>query len=436
MATISSSLGRHNDIRPWHYRTPSPPRRAVEPISPFFACDSPRTFERAPPPAPLQLENKQQHHYTSRNGGSRNVPDEDGGHGHGRSGSTIDTLATIALATSPTFSQHSYGPSSPSSTSATPLFSWDVREWPVEPPKKRPRLEKNPSPIYRHQHSHHRTISGPGTGLSSVSDSMKIDAELLLNFARPSTAHHPESPAEKMMGMDSGHVGLTEQTPASRSHHEPCIPSRTRSQSDGSVMSRPFIQVVRPNAASYSPPSLRVTDQVAEEGNGELRLDEKNTKTENMRSDEGEQEASCAACNRVRLPGNSHDGDGEDQDVTWINCDGCERWFHISCAGFENDRQVRAVDKFICNECRPIHGPTTFVRKSSRARTAIDYAGLHQGLVKSTADNMEHHYIEPIKRGQIRFVPEKFPRMRPELVSAEHFAHGDGMLERSSYRPV
>ncbi|KAL2809282.1 hypothetical protein BJX63DRAFT_406228, partial [Aspergillus granulosus] len=71
----------------------------------------------------------------------------------------------------------------------------------------------------------------------------------------------------------------------------------------------------------------------------------------------------------------------------------------------------------------------TFVRKSSRARTSIDYAGLNQGLVKAATDSLEHHYIEPIKQNKIRFLPETFPRMRPELVTAEYFERGNGMTE-------
>jgi F-box/leucine-rich repeat protein 10/11 len=69
------------------------------------------------------------------------------------------------------------------------------------------------------------------------------------------------------------------------------------------------------------------------------------------------------------------------------------------------------------------------VRKSSRARTAIDYAGLNQGLVKAASDSLEHHYLEPIRQGKIRFQPENFPRMKPELVTAEYFERGNGWTE-------
>ncbi|KEQ70083.1 Clavaminate synthase-like protein, partial [Aureobasidium namibiae CBS 147.97] len=125
-------------------------------------------------------------------------------------------------------------------------------------------------------------------------------------------------------------------------------------------------------------------------------------------------ETVCASCALTRE--SSH---GElDQ---WISCNGCQLWFHFDCAGFKNERDVRDVSKFFCKACEPKHGPTTFVRKSSRAHAAVDYAGLNQGILKTSDDNHEHHYIQPIKDGSFTFDPEMFPRMRPELVTREFF---------------
>ena len=136
--------------------------------------------------------------------------------------------------------------------------------------------------------------------------------------------------------------------------------------------------------------------------------------------------AFCAACKFQR---NSSSVEGENHATSWINCDGCKSWFHFACAGFRNEREVRAVDKFRCKKCKPIHGATTYVRKSSRAHSAIDYAGLHQGVIKTSDERMEHHYIQPIKDGVITFLPENFARMRPELVTAEFFEKSGGMKE-------
>ncbi|KAL8805102.1 MAG: hypothetical protein Q9182_002192 [Xanthomendoza sp. 2 TL-2023] len=136
--------------------------------------------------------------------------------------------------------------------------------------------------------------------------------------------------------------------------------------------------------------------------------------------------AICAACNFTR---NSASVDTDTDSTSWISCDGCKSWFHFACAGFKSEREVRAVDKYRCRNCKRIHGPTTFVRKSARAHTAIDYAGLNQGVIKTSDERPEHHYIKPIKDGTINIQPEHFARMRPELVTAEHFEKGNGMKE-------
>ena len=136
--------------------------------------------------------------------------------------------------------------------------------------------------------------------------------------------------------------------------------------------------------------------------------------------------AVCAACNFTR---NSMSVENDNSSTSWICCDGCRAWFHFACAGFKSEREVRGVDKYRCRKCKPMYGPTSYVRKSSRAHTAIDYAGLHQGVFKTSDETPEHHYIKPIKDGTITFHPETFPRMRPELVTAEYFEKGIGMKE-------
>ena len=134
----------------------------------------------------------------------------------------------------------------------------------------------------------------------------------------------------------------------------------------------------------------------------------------------------CAACKFSR---NSSSMDSEYNATSWISCDACKSWFHFACAGFRNEREVRGVDKFRCKACKPMHGATTFVRKSSRAHTAIDYAGLNEGVVKTSDERPEHHYIKPIKDGTITFLPETFARMPPELVTADFFERSRGMKE-------
>lgn len=136
--------------------------------------------------------------------------------------------------------------------------------------------------------------------------------------------------------------------------------------------------------------------------------------------------AICSACHFTR---NSPNVDADSNSTSWISCDGCKSWFHFACAGFKNEREVRSVDKYRCRTCKPIYGSTTYVRKSSRAHSAIDYAGLNEGVLKTSDERPEHHYIKPIKDGIITFLPDNFARMRPEWVTAEYFEKGNGMKE-------
>lgn len=426
--SFSTPLGQ----RPPQYRTPSPPRRAVEPITPstteFRTPWTERNIARA-----TSLDGDHRESNNGRNTSTDRAPHHRSG--HGRSSSTIDTLATIALATSPTFTPLPQRPPTPDSYSNMPLFPPESHS---ERPAKRPRSEREPLP-------QRARVMPSGSGHPPPIDSMTTDAELLLNLARP-TNFQPGGHAKRVSIDETHHyyggepirhhrVGFTNGDPVGPDDINP--PSRMRSRSDGSAFRpRPIIRGVRPTTSAGTLPPIVWEDE--NEGNppdvsrfpgydeeylSNVSAVEPITKTEESESDSTQ--ASCAACHMVRIP----DLMGEQDEDTWIGCDGCKRWFHIVCAGFKNDRELRTVDKFICCECRPVHGQTTFVRKSSRARTAIDYAGLNQGLVKAATDSLEHHYLEPIRQGKIRFQPESFPRMRPELVTAEYFERGNGWTE-------
>ncbi|KAJ6135933.1 hypothetical protein N7512_001093 [Penicillium capsulatum] len=428
--------------RPSQYRTPSPPRRAVEPITPstseFRAPWTERSITRA---TSLDRDQRPSNH-------NRNTATDGTSHhrsGHGRSNSTIDTLATIALATSPTFAPLPHRQPSPNSRSTVPLFPPEPNP---ERPAKRPRSERDPSPYHSRM---------PPTQPQHSFDSMTTDAELLLNLARPTNFYTGQS-AKRVSIDESYHGGSSIRQSrvgfaggGNRDHEndtqpeEHNHPSRMRSRSDGSAFaSRPVIRGMRPTTSSGILPPIvwedenedfSSNDESRYAHHGEYRfpkpleppiLHATMEPVPKVEEEEGDSnQASCAECHLVRIPVETEE---QDED-TWIGCDGCKRWFHLVCAGFKNDREVRTVDKFICRSCRPVHGQTTFVRKSSRARTAIDYAGLNQGLVKAATDSLEHHYLEPIRQGKIRFNPENFPRMKPELVTAEYFEHGNGWNE-------
>ncbi|KNG44318.1 hypothetical protein TW65_08669 [Stemphylium lycopersici] len=136
-----------------------------------------------------------------------------------------------------------------------------------------------------------------------------------------------------------------------------------------------------------------------------------------------EPELICAACKSsesvVKV------GDGEQ----WIGCDGCKEWYHYPCAGFNSEREVREVNKFYCEPCRPKFGETTKVRKSVRAHTTVDYAGLNEGVLKTSDDNPEHHYIAAFKNGDIEFTPETFVRMPAQLITGDFLVKMNGFKE-------
>jgi hypothetical protein len=99
---------------------------------------------------------------------------------------------------------------------------------------------------------------------------------------------------------------------------------------------------------------------------------------------------SCAACDLFQTIESSDD---KESSTLWISCNGCKRWYHASCAGFKDKREAQDIDKYICADCEPIHGSTTYVRKLSRARTTIDYAGLNKGIVNTHRDFRASLYL-------------------------------------------
>ena len=131
----------------------------------------------------------------------------------------------------------------------------------------------------------------------------------------------------------------------------------------------------------------------------------------------------CAVCQSAKVRAQSGELD------EWICCNGCKKWSHFDCAGFKKAHEVRDVDKYFCASCEPTHGKTTYVRKSTRAHASVDYAELQRGVLKTSEESVEHHYIQPIKDGTFQFDPETFPRMRPEMVTRDFFEKSGTFVE-------
>ncbi|KAI5304414.1 JmjC domain-containing histone demethylation protein 1 [Ascosphaera pollenicola] len=605
----SHSHGGHLDLRPLRYRTPSPPRHAVEPISPndlsllahnpFDADAAPSRPEGNPVASPngqrtspwrsLSLgggvcarassatpsrPTTHHHHHQQQQQQQHRRPST---HSRQTSMSNIDALATIALATSPTFTHSplddrrisiNHSPrfrnasmpppvTASASIAATstpftiPAFALDDR------PCKRPRSDGDPIAAAGPDNREVTAVDG-----STFDISMKTDAELLLNLARPPNTTPSQSLAKPFIspslyaadsagdrresygdslrldgavspftvggGSSKSNKNNTTRTTTTTTttqrrntdHTHIYIPTSTAPSPENSIRlggtphtkpAYPAISARTPNLSVSSPsqaheelpglsgeleshptalafghdhksihiqnhqninfiindslllnnPDFPTKDRLAHSNNSSrpaFTFDTKSTGVQRVtrsksplsskprrrrqrksaappvqdnnfrEADEDmEKQAKCASCKLWRVSAPSKPSDQE--DVTWISCDGCNQWFHIVCAGFKNDREIRTVDRFICNTCRPDHGQTTFVRKSSRARTSIDYAGLNQGLIMAAKDTADHHYIRPIKNGEIPFLPDNFARLKPELITSEYFEHGSGMTE-------
>jgi F-box/leucine-rich repeat protein 10/11 len=57
----------------------------------------------------------------------------------------------------------------------------------------------------------------------------------------------------------------------------------------------------------------------------------------------------------------------------------------------------------------------------------VDYAGLNEGVLKTSDDHPEHHYIAAFKNGDIEFTPETFARMPPEFITGD-------FLEKTNFK--
>jgi F-box/leucine-rich repeat protein 10/11 len=446
---------------PPRYRTPSPPRDAYEPLSPHAShADWPHNGTTNPAEFRLfygdsQTFNGVKDYLNQDNIGSEAPGDRKSRAGtakHSRSGSTIETLATIALAASPTFA------SPPLHSSFANLLPQEVQGFAdhgsIGRPSKRARSEKAPSPIL------HRTSERPATSHIKSPEVPREDLDLFMNFidanAKP-----------KQLNQELPHASPVEIKWNEQSNDLPGAlgPVNTGSVSAGLALQRAdesnqvdvqnHTETTSPmetNTSEQHLPQLSNVDILQKkiplpepsfiEGiHKDTEVEEIKSETQNTGDTDAQESlaelsteseahdmatATCAACDSAWIDENGADPAGA---TSWIRCDGCKRWFHLSCTEIKDEEEMRNIDKFSCKDCEATHGPTTYVRKSSRTRIAIDYAGLNQGVIKASVDGPAHHYIQPIKEGTLKFKPESFPRMRAELVTAEYFEKGSGMTE-------
>ncbi|KIW59485.1 hypothetical protein PV05_03932 [Exophiala xenobiotica] len=375
--------------------------------------------------------------------------------GHTRSGSTIDDLASAAIATSPgtvnaaspSFSVRSPYSATRPSTSYIQRYSYE--ELSSGPPAKRIKSERIPNLEWSPRPNRPKT-----SGYETPEDITHEDAWLLLslknevNFKRktpslqPATLHKQAySPPPSRQTLGDWNI---QETPAAQAqpYQSPerelidsaLAPNKETTKAvdaDPGHISMPGtdnLPVQPPDFSKQGTASTEATDgTLPQNPDTQLALGPTspstvlNQKQKRIRPEK--QQDTCAGCHRLQPEATNE----EDIEITWIQCGPCELWFHEKCAGFRTKAEARGVDKYICKDCEPSHGKTTYVRKSSRQRTAVDYVNLNQGVVKSSDDTHTHHYIQPIKEGKIAILTDDFARIRPELLTVEFMESVDGM---------
>lgn len=353
---------------------------------------------------------------------------------HTRSGSTIDDLASAAIANSPTFptaSPHFYGNRGSPSTarpSTSHVSPSQFRDPFNEPPAKRIKSERIPSTEWSMQSPRPSTSYEPAYPRTTHADEA---AQLLLGLKQ-------EVNFSKQITPRLNHVQLhrsSDQEPIRQTYTpEPAVQRAQPSRSPEATAAAPRRQSINRNAEERESVQAATMLDPIQEDNAPSDQNNMPTRTpvpssaslsvkkaRRLRPDQLQAEA-CAECGRLEQKIADDDG-----NIYWIQCNACNRWFHSFCAGIMGKAEARAVDKFICKTCEPVHGETTYVRTSSRARTAIDYAGLNQGVIKSSVETSLHHYIQPFRTGKFKIQPDDFARVRPELLTAEMFQSFDNM---------
>ncbi|EGW34554.1 uncharacterized protein SPAPADRAFT_49589 [Spathaspora passalidarum NRRL Y-27907] len=65
-------------------------------------------------------------------------------------------------------------------------------------------------------------------------------------------------------------------------------------------------------------------------------------------------------------------------NISWIQCDVCNQWFHAQCVRL-TPAEINNLHSYHCKQCSKVHGPSVFKRKSKRAKVSIDYVALNEG---------------------------------------------------------
>jgi F-box/leucine-rich repeat protein 10/11 len=170
-----------------------------------------------------------------------------------------------------------------------------------------------------------------------------VPATVIMNQPTSEQLHSPQSPPKAPVAPlqnDLDLIAALQQTPSA-----PVLQSRRLSFSETSPPGEQSSHDISASARAQSVPvqtntiASAATDEASSMGMG--------------KKCDLPQVTICAGCHSTDSA--TSIGDGEQ----WISCDGCKEWFHYACAGFKSQREVRAIDKFYCEGCKPKFGNTT-----------------------------------------------------------------------------
>lgn len=371
------------------------------------------------------------------------------GKGHTRSGSTIADLANAAIATSP------------APATASPYSRWKEASHPIS----------RPSTSYTYGYPYQDSTDGPPA--KRIKSERLAPQEWVSNTERPRTSGHEDPTSMKdallLLGLRN-ETNFKNSTPrrASTSTYSSSRPPALSPQTqtwdvqnhlppqglsgcgnvsleilDGGVEgpeeneTSPAqsevnkVQIHRPSVVNGEPSKRkhsRASESISKGSHSSRRkvaaFDSISPPTKRLKleHEDPDDDVRCAACQRIEP-----DRVDDEKRTLWIQCGPCKRWYHAQCAGYSTKADAEAVNAYVCMNCEPVHGKTTYVRKSSRARPNIDYDALNQGLVKSSVETATHHYIQPFKEGKFALLPDDFARVRPELLTVDFMQNSNGM---------
>ncbi|RLV91103.1 JmjC domain-containing histone demethylation protein 1 [Spathaspora sp. JA1] len=78
-------------------------------------------------------------------------------------------------------------------------------------------------------------------------------------------------------------------------------------------------------------------------------------------------------------------------NISWIQCDPCQQWFHVQCLNL-TPLEINNLHSYHCSKCSKKHGDSIFKRKSKRSRVSIDYVALNEGDVFAM-DKSNHPHL-------------------------------------------